>query len=191
MDVGLLRHLLLEWQESGKIPVNTETTAWKYWNSWVHPRQLLEGDLEKEMTRIKPEETELGSVPLIREPEVLLLLEAFRGEQYHRVIQDLLVHLVPEASIVMLKQAAPMKCAVCGKPLLYFPAWSESLSDLPEFLQVSEKTYRSHLAIGGDGTYACVCTDCLVQLGYLQRLLELLDPGILNFRKRTPGGLKP
>ena len=156
--------------------------------AWLEPRTMLDGDLPKIINIAKGTSGILGghSVNL---KEVQILIEALRTKQYHGYVQTLLdIFDNPTGIFPVRLPGHGTKCAICDKEIMYWHEWQETIRACPG---LGEFENRNFLAYGTKSSRLCVCLDCLVQLKATRELLDELDPGILNYQKRTPGSLKP
>lgn len=190
MNPDLIKSIILEVYNSGTQKEELlkrlgETEDALIAASWIWPEQYLDGDLVKRVSKITPEITTEHQINLA---VIRAIIEAFRGPQYQSFIRHLVHSFCEEEVFPVRMKGIGGSCCICGKPLLYWREWRETCKTMPDSMMESKT--RSHLAIGSRATSVCMCTNCLIQLRAFQSLMDALDPGILNFRKSTPGGLK-
>ena len=182
INIGRLRDLLLSGSHDQNGPLEG------FCKAWLEPRVMLDGDLERLMNEAKGTSGILGGHS-VNDQEVQLLIEALRTRQYQGYIQTLLDIFAEPGKIFPVRLPGHgVKCAVCGKDIMYWHEWQETVKACPG---LGEFENRNFLAYGTKFSRLCVCLDCLIQLKATRELLDELDPGILNYQKRTPGSLKP
>lgn len=107
--------------------------------------------------------------------EVLILLRAYRTEQYRKFILHLLHSFIENQGgtyIVNEEVEEHDTCSICGKKLYPFSMWSKMLADYPESPENNRKEY---LMFGNDQTGLCMCLDCMIQLKELNTYLENIE----------------
>lgn len=182
IDINRLRELL----KSGTYEHDDPLEG--FCKSWLKPRTLLDGDLEKLINEAKGTSGIFGGHS-VNDHEVQILIEALRTKQYHGYIQTLLdIFADPDGIFPVRLPGHGVKCAICDKDIMYWHEWQETVKACPG---LGEFENRNFLAYGTKSSRLCVCLDCLIQLKATRELLDELDPGILNYQKRTPGSLKP
>lgn len=156
--------------------------------AWLKPRILLDGDLQRLITVAKGTSGILGGHS-VSWPQVQILIEALRSKQYHGDLQTFLDIFADSNGIFPVRLPGHgTNCAICKKEIMYWQEWQETVKACPG---LGEFENRNFLAYGTNSSRICVCLDCLIQLKATRELLDELDPGILNYQKRTPGSLKP
>ena len=183
-DVDRLRGILL----SGEVPVEGINEDLRVLaEAWIKPRHFLDGDLPPRMLEAKGPAGLLGGHE-VRAPEVGVIIEALRSKQYQGYIKHLF-HAFTEEDVFPVRLAGTgTTCSLCGKDIMFWRDWNETVKTCPG---IGEFEHRNFLAYGSKTSHSCICLDCLVQLAATRSFLESLDPGILNYQKRTPGSLIP
>ena len=182
IDIDRFRELLLTSQGDPGGPLEGLCKAWQC------PRTMLDGDLEKIINEAKGTSGIFGEQQISLD-QIQVIIEALRTKQYHGIIQALLDTFSGTYEIFPVRlPGRGTKCALCNKDIMYWSEWSETVKECPG---LGEFRNRNFLAYGTKSSRICVCLDCLVQLRATKELLDELDPGILNYQKRTPGSLKP
>lgn len=182
IDIDRLRELLLSGSSDHDGPLEG------FCKAWLEPRIMLDGDLERLVNEAKGTSGILGGHS-VNPKEVQILIEALRTKQYHGYVQTLLdIFDNPTGIFPVRLPGHGTKCAICDKEIMYWHEWQETIRACPG---LGEFENRNFLAYGTKSSRLCVCLDCLVQLKATRELLDELDPGILNYQKRTPGSLKP
>lgn len=181
VDIDRLRELLL----SGSLDPGGPLEG--FCRAWQNPRVMLDGDLSKYINEAKGTSGIFGE-PQVSWPQVQVFIEALRTRQYSTIMQ---VFLNTFSDVTVFPVRLPgrgVKCAVCDKDIMFWQEWSETVKACPG---LGEYKNRNFLAYGTKTSRMCVCLDCLIQLKATKELLDRLDPGILNYQKRTSGSLKP
>jgi hypothetical protein len=180
VDIDRLRGLLLSGSGDPGGPLEGLCQAWQ------NPRTMLDGDLPKYINEAKGTSGILGGHQ-ISWTQIQVFIEALRSKQYNITMQYLFDIFSGDVFPVRMPGHGT-KCSVCGKDILYWKEWSETVKICPG---LKEFENRNFLAYGTKTSRACICLDCLIQLRATKKILDELDPGILNYQKRTPGSLKP
>lgn len=180
IDTNRLRELLLSESHDPEGPLEG------FCQAWLEPRNMLAGDLQKYINEVKGVSGILGGHQ-ISWPQVQVLIEALRTKQYGSTM-NLLFNTFGDDIFPVRLPGHGTKCAICDKDIMYWQEWSETIRACPG---LGEFENRNFLAYGTKTSRICICLDCLIQLKAAKELLDELDPGILNYQKRTPGSLKP
>lgn len=180
IDTERLRELLLSGSRDPDGPLDG------FCKAWLEPRIMLDGDLPKFLNEAKGTDGILGGHQ-ISQAQIQVLIEALRTRQYNWTMQHFFT-TVADRFFPVRSNGRGTRCALCNKDLLYWHEWSETVKACPG---LGEFQNRNFLAYGTETSRLCFCLDCLIQLRATKELLDELDPGILNYQKRTPGSLKP
>lgn len=107
--------------------------------------------------------------------ETALIIEAGQTLQYGRFIKHLMHAFSDPEKIHQISGTDVLECPICGKRLREFNIWDSTL----------DKT-KEHIAYGSPTeTSIVLCLDCLVQLTCAAEIMNVLDPGFLDWTKRN------
>lgn len=107
--------------------------------------------------------------------ETALIIEAGQTIQYGRFIKHLMHSFTDPEKICQISGTDVLECPICGKKIREVNIWDPTL----------DKT-REHLAYGSPTeTSLVLCLDCLVQLNCASEIMNVLDPGFLDWTKRN------
>lgn len=148
---------------------------------YLYPRPLLDMELPPRIMSYRGQRPAGSLEPDLG--EVALLLEAYRGEQYHRYFKHLCHSFTDPHHLFPVAGDSQSECGLCGKNLYNLGAWQTECTKWPGSTELERKEY---LAYGSDCSSICLCRDCLVQLKYTSELLEELEPGYLDWTRRLP-----
>ena len=147
---------------------------------YLYPRPLLDMELPRRIMESRKTSGNNGNGYLQTNlVEVALLIEAYRTEQYKRVIKHLLHTFTVPENIHPISGNGQCKCGLCGKNLYEFDAWTSECSKFKNNPH-PEESKKEYLAFGGDGSNVSLCLDCIVQLQEVNKILDSLEPGYLN-----------
>lgn len=107
--------------------------------------------------------------------ETSLIIEAGKTMQYERFIKHLMHSFSDPQKICQITGTDVLECPICGKKVRELNIWDSTLDHTKE-----------HLAYGSPTeTSIVLCVDCLVQLVNASDIIQVLDPGYLDWTKRT------
>ena len=144
---------------------------------YCYPRQLGDRELPD---RVKASRKKRG--PIARsgflEPDDLetsLIIEAGKTMQYERFIKHLMHSFSDPQKVCQITGTDVLECPICGKKVRELNIWDSTLDHTKE-----------HLAYGSPTeTSIVLCVDCLIQLVNASDIMQVLDPGYLDWTKRT------
>lgn len=161
---------------STDIGVNEKNLIYLY----LFPRPLLDMELPGRIMDERGPGKEVGSlVPDLR--ETAILLEAYQTEQYRRFMKHLLHSYLDPENIFPILGNGQTECGLCKKRLFEKDSWDSICKANPGNKEIGRKEY---LAFGSTGSNVNLCLDCIVQLKALGDLLNVIEPGYLNYIKR-------
>lgn len=107
--------------------------------------------------------------------ETSLIIEAGKTMQYERFIKHIMHAFSDPQKIYQISGTDILECPICGKKLRELNIWDSTLDRAKE-----------HLAFGSPTeTNIVLCMDCLIQLINAADIIQVLDPGYLDWTKRT------
>lgn len=107
--------------------------------------------------------------------ETSLIIEAGKTMQYERFIKHLMHAFSDPQKVYQISGTDILECPICGKRLRELNIWDSTLDHS-----------REHLAFGSPTeTSIVLCMDCLIQLINASEIIQVLDPGYLDWTKRT------
>lgn len=106
--------------------------------------------------------------------ETSLIIEAGRTMQYGNFIKHLMHSFARPEDVYQISGTEVLECPICGKKIREFNIWDSTLDHAKE-----------HLAFGSPAqTSITLCIDCLVQLVNASEIIQIIDPGYLDWTKR-------
>ena len=145
--------------------------------SYCYPRQLGDKELPARVLRSRknrgPQARNGFLVPDLIEAD--LIIEAGKTLQYERFIKHIMHAFSNPSQISPISGLDIIECPICGKKVREANIWNPTLDPTKE-----------HLAFGNpEQTGIILCLDCIIQLGVAKEILDILDPGFLDWTKRT------
>ena len=107
--------------------------------------------------------------------ETSLIIEAGRTLQYGRFIKHLMHAYSDPQKVCQISGTDVLECPICGKKVRELNIWDSTLDHTKEHLAYGSPTETSII----------LCIDCLVQLVNASEIIQNLDPGFLDWTKRT------
>jgi len=145
--------------------------------SYCYPRQLKDRELPARVLRSRkkrgPQARNGFLTPDLIEAD--LIIEAGKTLQYERFIKHLMHAFSDPTQISPISGIDTIECPICGKRIREANIWNPTLDPTKE-----------HLAFGNPNqTSIILCLDCIIQLGIAREIINELDPGFLDWTKRT------
>lgn len=145
--------------------------------SYCYPRPLKDRELPARVSRSRKNRgPQARNGFLTPDPiETDLIIEAGRTKQYERFIKHIMHAFSDPSHISPISGLDIVECPICGKKIREANIWNPTLDPT-----------REHLAFGNpEETGIILCLDCMIQLGAAREIMNELDPGFLDWTKRT------
>ena len=153
---------------------------------YCYPRQLLDRELP---VRIQAHRKKLGlperGTLIPTYGESILIVEAFRTEQYGRFIRHLIHSFSDPNTIFPIEGEKEDECSICGNVVYEHELWKNRFGTIPE-----EQKNKQFLAFGSEGSSIILCRNCLAQLIKATEILESINPDYLDWKKESPKSIK-
>lgn len=145
---------------------------------FLFPRPLLDRELPPRVKEAHFQRGDTRNKGIISPNalDVTLILEASQTPQYGRFIKHLMYAFCDSSKLIVSRGVNTYDCPICGKSLLGDSLWEASVG--------KSDTEHEFLAIGSRESSVTLCIDCISQLTESKRLIEEIDPGFLDWRKR-------
>lgn len=144
---------------------------------YCYPRPLQDRELPDRVMRARKKRGPNARNGFL-EPDDLetsLIIEAGKTSQYERFIKHLMHSYSSPQNVCQISGTDTLECPICGKKLRELNIWDSTLDHT-----------REHLAFGSPSeTNIVLCIDCLTQLVNAAEIIQILDPGYLDWTKRT------
>ena len=128
---------------------------------YLFPIKLLDKDLPGKINSEKEEDS-----------KVIMLLGAYRTEQYGRYIKHLLHSFLDPKDIYPLLGRHITNCCICDKNIYHTEIWKEECSKFPK---LKEKEKKECLSYGSKKSSLEICLNCLIRLKKLDNLLSVIE----------------
>lgn len=145
--------------------------------SYCYPRPLKDRELPARVLRSRKNRgPQARNGFLTPDPiETDLIIEAGKTIQYGRFIKHIMHAFSDPTHISPISGLDVIECPICGKKVREANIWDPTLDPS-----------REHLAFGNpEETGIILCLDCIIQLGCARDIIDNLEPGFLDWTKRT------
>jgi hypothetical protein len=154
--------------------------------TYCYPRNLLDRELPIRFSNYLKSQNNTSGFKQVDLGSVSLIIEAYRTPQYNRFIKHLMYSFVKHPDNI-----APVigkeidDCPICGKQIYENDLWLDLINE--NKLPKTELDNKESLAFGNSDSDIIMCKNCLIQLMAANEVLEMLEPGYLDFKTEKFG----
>jgi len=126
--------------------------------------------------RIKEHRAKIGALDIGDDSEVALILEACQTEQYGRFMKHIMHAFGDVDNVHPVAGGGTDTCCICGKTIHESDSWGQNFPS---------DSGRHNLCFGSSDSSSVICVDCLIRLVKTIQIVNDLDPGFLDWTKRS------
>ena len=145
---------------------------------YFFPRPLLDMELPYRINEMRGNNQSGYLEPNL--PEISLIIEAYRTEQYRRYIKHLFHSFTNPIDIHPVDGFGKCNCGLCKKEIYELKSWNEICNRFSD--NYKEKENKEYLSYGSTGSNISLCIDCIIQLNEAKNLLTEIEPDFLKIK---------